>query len=193
MRMSAPDTIYYTADMVAELGDESRHWPRYECVYGELLVTPSPGSVHYWVAMRLLESLTGYGRRQAPHATPLHAPVDISWGRDDVLVQPDVFVIPRAMARLSWRANSWTLVRHLLLATEVVSPSSRTRDRFTKRQLYQREGVPLYWIIDPDARTAEVWTPDAHFPAIEHERLVWHPEGAAEPFVQPLAELFAEP
>jgi len=38
-----------------------------------------------------------------------------------------------------------------------------------------------------------VWTPDLEFPRIERERLAWHPEGADEPLVLELAELFAEP
>jgi Uma2 family endonuclease len=142
---------------------------------------------------RLLVWLTNYVERVTLEARVYISPADISWGRDDVTVQPDVFVVPREMARASWRENSWTLIRHLLLAIEVLSPSTRHADRFTKRHLYQRQGVPLYWIVDPESQTAEVWTPEAHFPTIERERLVWHPEGAAEPFVCPLAELFAEP
>ena len=38
-----PDTTrHWTADEVRALGDETRAWPRYECVDGELLVTPGP-------------------------------------------------------------------------------------------------------------------------------------------------------
>jgi Uma2 family endonuclease len=194
MGMASPDAIYYTADMVRALNEANPKWfPRYECVYGELLVSPTPKNWHQLVVSRLVHWLMGYVERTPLDATVCMSPADISWGRDDVTVQPDVFVVPREMARASWRDESWTPVRHLLLAVEVLSPSSRRADRFAKRQLYQRQGVPLYCIVDPDARTVEVWTPDAHFPTIERERLVWHPEGAAEPFACALAELFAEP
>jgi hypothetical protein len=30
--MSTPEPLYYTADMVSDLIDESRPWPRHECV-----------------------------------------------------------------------------------------------------------------------------------------------------------------
>ena len=194
MGMPAAGTIYYTADQVRALNEANpKHSPRYECVYGELLVSPAPRNMHQLVVSRLLVWLTNYVERVTLEARVYISPADISWGRDDVTVQPDVFVVPREMARASWRENSWTLIRHLLLAIEVLSPSTRHADRFTKRHLYQRQGVPLYWIVDPESQTAEVWTPEAHFPTIERERLVWHPEGAAEPFVCPLAELFAEP
>jgi Uma2 family endonuclease len=55
---------------------------------------------------------------------------------------------------------------------------------------YREAGVPLYWVVDGDERMVEVWTPADDFPAVERERLVWHPSGGAEPFVLSLAELF---
>jgi Uma2 family endonuclease len=39
--------------------------------------------------------------------------------------------------------------------SEVTSPTSGSRDRVTKRQLYATHGVPYYWIVDPEARTLE--------------------------------------
>jgi hypothetical protein len=50
--------------------------------------------------------------------------------------------------------------------------------------------VPTYWGVDPDARLVEVWTPEATFPAVETERVAWHPAGATEPLVVEAAELF---
>jgi Uma2 family endonuclease len=73
---------------------------------------------------------------------------------------------------------------------EVLSPSTARADRFTKRRLYQAQGVGTYWIVDADAGTVEVWTPEAAFPVGERERVTWHPTGAGEPLVIELAELF---
>ncbi|HEX5817699.1 MAG TPA: Uma2 family endonuclease, partial [Gemmatimonadales bacterium] len=83
----------------------------------------------------------------------------------------------------------WAHMQHLLLAVEVLSPSS-CADRFTKRRLYQEVGIPLYWLVDADEQMVEVWTPASTFPQFERERLVWHPEGADEPLVISCAELF---
>ena len=55
MGMAAP--LYHTAEMVRALIDETRHWPRYETVYGELLVTPAPRLWHQEVVARLLVAL----------------------------------------------------------------------------------------------------------------------------------------
>jgi Uma2 family endonuclease len=178
-------TREYTADMVRALNDQHDWgWPRYEVVDGELLVTPSPRNVHQRMVARLLRALGEYLDRE-PVGEVFPSPADLSWGVKK-LVQPDVFVVPLEEARKS----EWTTVRHLLLAAEVLSPGSARADRIVKRRLYQREGVPLYWMVDADARTVEVWTPDARAARIEREVLAWHPVGASTPFTLPLAKLF---
>lgn len=75
------------------------------------------------------------------------------------------------------------------MAIEVLSPSTRRYDRFAKRRVYQECGVPWYWLLDIEARAGEVWAPEATLPAIERERLVWHPAGAAEPLVMPVGDI----
>ena len=179
MGMAAP--VYYTADMVRAMPDDGN---RYEVVYGELLVTPAPRPWHQILVHRLSLAIGNYLDRESG-AIVLTSPADISWG-PDVLVQPDVFVVPAVEAR----SLTWSRMRTLLLVAEVLSPSSARGDRFLKRLRYREAGVPLYWVVDGDERMVEVWTPADDFPAVERERLVWHPPGGAEPFVLSLAELF---
>jgi len=172
---------YYTADLVRALPDDGR---RYEVVHGELLVTPAPRAWHQEIIARLFEQVRGYLRGE-PVGHALLSPADISWS-DDTLVQPDVFVVPLEEARtLDWRQ-----MKTLLLAVEVLSPSTARADRFTKRRLYQEVGVPTYWIVDPDRRCVEVWTPEAAFPAVEWEAVTWRPAGADEALTIRLEELF---
>ncbi len=47
------------------------------------------------------------------------------------------------------------------LIVEVISKSSRTRDRKTKFREYQAAGVPEYWLPDPELRTFEAYTLNA--------------------------------
>ncbi len=42
-------------------------------------------------------------------------------------------------------------VRRLLLVIEVLPPGTARAERGRKRALYQREGVPEYWIVDAEA------------------------------------------
>ncbi len=145
----------------------------YEVVHGELLVTPAPRLWHEEVAARLLESVRAYLRVE-PIGLAIGSRSDLSWGLEDVLVSPDLFVVPLDEAR----KDDWLALRTVLLAAEVVSPYSIRRDRFTKRRLYQEQGVPRYWVVDPGDREVEVWRPDDRFPRLERELLRWHPDGA---------------
>ncbi len=68
-----------------------------------------------------------------------------------------------------------------LLVIKGPSPDTRRPDRETKRHLYQALGIPEYWIVDPDTRTVEIWTPADRTPRLERQRLRWSPEGAPAP------------
>ncbi len=178
MGMAAPN--YFTADMVRALPDDGN---RYETVHGELLVTPAPRLPHQFVITQLVVRLHAYLERY-PVGDVLTSPADISWA-PDVLVQPDVFVAVRDETR-TW---DWKHVKTLSLAIEVLSPSTQRHDRFAKRRAYQEYGVACYWIIDIESRAVEVWTPEATFPVVERERLVWHPTGAPDPLLIPLPDV----
>ena len=180
MGMAAP--IYYTADMVRALPDDGN---RYETVRGELLVTPAPRAWHQEVVSRLGDSLREYLRRERVGHL-FYSPADISWG-PDTLVQPDLFVVPLEQAR----TLDWAKMTDLLLVAEVLSPSTRRADRFTKRLEYQRREVPVYWIVDPDEQQVEVWTPADTFPQFERDRLTWHPPGTAVGWALEFSRLFA--
>src|SRR5882724_8664704 len=179
MAMAAP--VYYSAEMVRALPEDGN---RYETVHGELLVTPSPRAWHQVVIRRLSTALDVYLARERCGEL-IGSPADISWG-PDILVQPDLFVVDLAEAR----TLEWARMQHLLLAIEVLSPSTSRYDRFTKRRLYQEVGIPAYWIVDPDARVVEVWTPTDTTPQVQRERVTWFPAGAIAPFQLDVQALF---
>ena len=176
-----PTPTYWTAEMVRALPDDGR---RYEVVHGELLVTPAPRVWHQELVGRLYLALSRY-LMEEPVGHLFFSPADISWDRD-TLVQPDLFVADLAEAR----TLDWTAIRSLRFVAEVLSPSTARHDRFAKRRRYQEAGVATYWIVDPDTRTVEVWTPTDLFPLIEGETLTWHPIGASRPFTLLLPDLF---
>ena len=181
MGMAAP--VYFTADMVRALPDDGN---RYELVHGELLVTAAPKLWHQEIVGRLYEELRAYFRRN-PVGHVFTSPADISWS-PDTLVQPDMFVADLDEVR----TLDWSNVKHLQLAVEVLSPTTARYDRFTKRRLYQDVGVPVYWMVDPDQKLVEVWTPGDLRPVTRKDRVTWTPNGATEPLAIVLADLFRE-
>jgi Uma2 family endonuclease len=180
--MGMPDAARrYTVDEVLAFPDDGN---RYELVDGELLVTPAPSMPHQVVLGRLYATLADY-LRDRQDVVALFSPADITWDREQ-LVQPDLFVIPASEVSASWKS-----VRTLLLAVEVVSPSSARGDRLVKRRLYQRQRVATYWVVDPDARLVEVWHPDDERPEIVTDLLRWRAAPGADEVVIELPRLFA--
>ncbi|MCL5284954.1 MAG: Uma2 family endonuclease [Nitrospirae bacterium] len=51
------------------------------------------------------------------------------------------------------------------LVVEILSPPTSLRDRQEKHSLYERFGVPEYWIVDPEMETVQVFRlVDGHYP-----------------------------
>jgi len=180
----------WTAAEVRELTDESRHWPRYELIDGELLVTPAPRPAHQLAVGELFRKLSDYVDAERL-GLALMSPADLELEAGTV-TQPDVFVVPSAFSHDTGPLREWSQVGGLLLAVEVISPSSAHYDRFSKRAFFQRVGVPEYWVVDSDARAVERWRPGYRAPETLRERLAWRPERAAAPLVMDLPAFFAK-
>lgn len=182
--MGMPETLErWTAARVRELPDDGN---RYEVVDGELLVTPAPRFAHQDAAFEFATVLRAY--LEGTHVGHVvMSPADIEFD-PETLVQPDVFVVPLIGGR---RPKDWTDIHGLLLAVEVLSPSTARADRTVKRRRYQRAGVPEYWIVDLDARLVERWRPGDERPEVLTEHLTWQPEGVAKALTIDLPSLFA--
>lgn len=185
MGMPAIRRRWTTADVRA-LIDESRAWPRYELIDGELLVTPAPRGPHQLVVLEFAVLLHGY-LAQEPVGIVVTSPADLEL-RPGTITQPDVFVVP-ADTQIAGEALEWPDVKSLLLAIEVLSPSSIRTDRVVKRDFYMDAMVAEYWVVDIDARIIERWTPDRDTPVIERDQMTWAPSAAA-PLVIDLPALF---
>ena len=186
MGMSAAKQRHWTRAEVLDLIERNPlQTPRYEVVDGELFVTPSPRPIHQIAVGQLLYALMAYCE-ETGIGEALTSPSDTEL-EPDTLVQPDVYVVPREEGM---RMRTVSTGRRLLLAAEVLSPSSQRGDRGKKRLLYQRR-VPLYWIVNLDGRIVESWHPDSLEPTIVRDRLEWHPAGASAPFALDRPAYFA--
>jgi Uma2 family endonuclease len=178
----------WTTAQVRDLMDESRHWPRYELIDGELVVTPAPGYPHQIAVGEFLQFIKPYTLAEKV-GIAVTSPADLEL-RVGTITQPDVFVIPKAMFSDSEATPNWSDVTGLVLAIEIISPSSISTDRITKRDFYLGAGVAEYWIVDLDARIVERWIPSRETPELARTSLEWLPAGAASSLTIDLAELF---
>jgi len=181
--MPALEPHYWTAAEVRELPDDGK---RYECIDGELLVTPSPRYNHQYTVLELAVLLRPYVQG--------HSLGDLAISPSDVeiepstLVQPDVFV---GVSRDGNKIRNWSEIGSLLLAVEVLSPSTAQHDRVVKRRFYQRAGVGEYWIADNDSRVIERWIGREERPEIAAVELMWTPKPGIEPLRIDVAAMFA--
>jgi Uma2 family endonuclease len=174
--------------MVRDLTPEDyTGWPKYECVDGELLVTPAPRLIHEVALKELLrDHVDPYvERHRLGIAFAARADIELD---PHTLVQPDLFVAPLVEGR---RPREWSDIASLLLVVEVLSPSTARYNRFTKRRYYQRFGVPEYWIVDVDARAIELWRPGEDRPEMLDQELAWRPKAELPPLVIDLPAYFA--
>ena len=184
MGMPAPtDTRYWTPEDVWALPDDGN---RYECIDGVLLVTPSPRLTHQLVLARLHLLVAPFVAAQRL-GVAMFSPADICLNVGN-LVQPDLFVVPADADGRTGR--EWTDVHALLLAVEVLSPSTARYDRTLKRRYYQRSMVGEYWVVDANSHLVERWRPDDERPEVITESLVWQPTGASDALVIDLMALF---
>jgi len=69
------------------------------------------------------------------------------------VVQPDIFYLTAEQIERIGRRG---IEEAPTLVVEVLSPSTSARDRGIKRALYERQGVPHYWLAHPTRRSLEV-------------------------------------
>ena len=175
--------VRWNRAMLDALPDDGQ---RHEIIDGVHFVTPSPATAHQFVVSELVGLLFIYLRAE-PVGWVLASPSDIELA-PDTIVQPDILVLPRTSDR---RPRTWAEAGLPILVIEVISPSSRSRDRIVKRPRYQRAGIAEYWIVDIESQLVERWTPTDERPEIITGELQWHPAGAASALVIDLAPIFA--
>lgn len=123
-----------------------------ELIDGEILRSPTPFVNHQRVVVRLFRVLDAFVN-QRKLGEVLVAPIDVHLPSGDV-VEPDIVFISSANAGI---LQDW--IRGVPdLVVEVLSTTRVERDRIVKRELYARNGVTEYWIVDPEARAVEVFT-----------------------------------
>jgi Uma2 family endonuclease len=188
--MSMPALVrqHWTPDELRDFIEEHPEpVPRYELVYGELLVTPSPTSLHQRLVFEIAMQLNAYVKRNNLGEVRI-SPSDLR-PVPQTLLQPDLYVIPAVDGR---RAPLVDPVTRVLIAVEVLSPSSARFDRVIKRKLYQEIEGTEYWLVDPDAQTFERWRPADERPEICDREIIWRPANVDESFVLDIPALFVE-
>ncbi len=132
---------------------------RIEIIDGDLIMSPSPHAARHQTTVGNIFTLLRAWVRPRKLGRVFIAPADVVLTERRV-VQPDVFFV---------RADRLGIVDAAVrgipdLVVEVLSPGNARLDRTVKFRLYEDEGVPECWIVEPRTRTVEVFTltPDGY-------------------------------
>jgi Uma2 family endonuclease len=144
----SPQPRRYTYDeWVAEFPETNQPSELHD---GEPVMAPAPFFEHQMAAFRFQRLLDDWVT-QRKLGEVIGAPIDMVLSPHRT-VQPDVAFIAR---------DRLDIIRGAIrgpadLVAEVVSLSSREKDRIEKRDLYEQYGIREYWILDPEAQTIDV-------------------------------------
>ncbi len=161
----APVGAVWTVHDLEQLPDDGH---RYEVLHGELLVTPLPSVGHQWVAANLTRLIGNSCATNTGWCFFAPSGVHVS---ETTWLEPDLAVYSVPMSpELAWRTMPAPV-----LVVEVLSASTRSRDRYRKRPAYLAHGVGEVWLLDLRERVVEKWTSASEFPELHREGITWHP------------------
>jgi Uma2 family endonuclease len=130
---------------VAELDRMPDDGHRYELLDGVLVVSPRPTTVHQFVAMRLASILD---RACSEELCVLPEPA--------VQLDPVTELSPDLVVVHLDEVGGVKFTAPPLLVVEIRSPSTALIDLNRKKAVYEKFGVPSYWILDPDIEHPEL-------------------------------------
>ena len=132
-------------------------WPddvRAEIINGIAYMMGQPSTSHQRVSMQLSLLFASFlkGKTCQVFAAPFGVRLFPKEDRtDDTVVEPDIVVICDPSKIDEQGCNGAPD-----LVIEILSPSSKRRDKYLKRDLYQKAGVREYWIVSADEKEIEV-------------------------------------
>ena len=125
----------------------------YEIIGGEKFMAPSAGAYHNNVMGGLYTLISFYVRNNKigyvfTDSLDVHLP-------DGNLFKPDLIVIKKENAAIiNWQSGIYGVPD---MVVEVLSRSTKRKDEGVKKDIYEKNGVKEYWVIDPWAKSVTVY------------------------------------
>jgi Uma2 family endonuclease len=139
-------------DLDYEVYSKSDDIKRYEILKGKRTMVPAPSEAHQRVSRNteflILQYLEGQSLGEV-----YNAPFDVVLDQNNV-VQPDIIFIKRENVNIIKKKGIFGSPD---LIVEIISPLSKVRDTYEKKEQYENFKVSEYWIIDPANNTIEIF------------------------------------
>jgi Uma2 family endonuclease len=129
---------------------------RYEIIEGNLIIVPAPNSSHQNISRNIELLICDYIYKNNLGEV-FHAPYDVILDNNNI-IQPDILYISREQFGNIKDGGGFFGSPEIVI--EIISPSSKSRDTYQKKDLYESFNIKEYWIVDPANKTMEIFTLD---------------------------------
>ena len=132
--------------------DDYVHWEgRWELIDGHpIAMSPLPIPKHQRITIEIASVFLSALKKSGCKECKVYDPLDYKI-KEDTIIQPDVLIVCE-------KINKAFLDFPPALVVEVLSPSTAIRDRHTKYEIYQQQGVRYYLIVDLDKNAIEIYS-----------------------------------
>ena len=126
---------------------------RWELIEGiPYAMAPMPHLRHQYVSNKIAWLL----HEKLKHCKHCKALLPVDWKiNEDTIVQPDNLVV--CAENIEEILKAPFLTKPPILIFEVLSPSSRSKDKVLKFNIYQEAGVKYYVLVDPEEEIVEIF------------------------------------
>lgn len=159
----------------------------YELVKGEVIKMAPPGGVHGGIAVNIAIALGTFVRQRNLGRVVVESGFRLE-SQPDTVRGPDVAFIRRERISAEGLPRAFFTIPPDL-AVEVVSPSDTASDMEMKVQDYLRNGTQRVWVVYPDSRRIQVYSPDGTARGYREDAVI-QDEDLLPGFSLPLREIF---
>ncbi|MBF0488334.1 MAG: Uma2 family endonuclease [Nitrospirae bacterium] len=124
-----------------------------EIINGEEVMTHSPFRKHQRIAVKIFRQLDRFVEHNKLGFV-YFSPLDVIFEEGENRLQPDIFFVRNENEGIE---QDW--IRGVPdMVCEIISPGTLNRDVYIKKEIYEKYGVPEYWVIFPDFMAIEILT-----------------------------------
>lgn len=130
---------------------------RWEIIEGVPYMQAAPSRIHQEISGEIHRQIANYlqGKSCRVYHAPFCVRLDVEKNDNDVnnVVEPDITIVcdNSKLDEKGCKVSPDMIV-------EILSPSTGKKDRFIKFNKYEKSGVKVYWLVEPDQKLVSVFT-----------------------------------